>query len=69
MPTAVCRTRILIGSSIDTSRSSSGMKAEIAFSIVVLPEPVPPAITMFALAITAARMKPATSGVITPSRR
>ena len=35
-----------------TMRSSSGMKRESVFSMVVLPEPEPPEITMFSRAST-----------------
>ncbi len=54
-------------SSMVMIRSSSGMKADSTFSVVVLPEPVPPLITMFSRPCTQSRSRSATCGVIVPN--
>ncbi|MNS49306.1 hypothetical protein D3C72_819100 [compost metagenome] len=46
------------------SRSWSGMQAESTFRMVVLPEPVPPAIRMFSLLFTQASRKVAIEAVM-----
>ena len=51
-----------------TMRSSFGMNDDRTFSIVVLPEPVPPETTMFRRASTQARRKSNISGVAVPKR-
>ena len=51
-----------------TMRSCSGMKAESALSIVVLPEPVPPEMMRFTLETTEARRKPAAASLMLPMR-
>ena len=55
-------------SSMVTMRSSLGMKDERMLSIVVLPEPVPPATKMFRRASTHALRKSNISGVAVPKR-
>src|ERR1035438_3184875 len=51
-------------SSMVMMRSSSGMKRESAFSVVVLPEPVPPEIRMLVLACTHAARNCNMAGVM-----
>ncbi len=53
-------------SSMVTMRSSSGMKLEMTLSSVVLPEPVPPEMTMLRRPRTQAARKSRTSGVKVP---
>ncbi len=53
-------------SSIVTMRSSFGMNAETALSVVVLPEPVPPEMRMLSLPRTQADRKCAARGVTVP---
>ena len=62
--TCGCWSRSSAASSIVATRSSSGMKAERAFSSVVLPLPVPPEMTMLIRALTQAERKSSISGVI-----
>ena len=47
-----------------TIRSSAGTNADSTFSVVVLPEPVPPPITMFSRPSTQTRSRSATWGVM-----
>ena len=54
-------------SSIVTMRSSFGTKAESAFSVVVLPVPVPPEMSTFSFPRTHAERNDADSGVIDPN--
>ena len=54
-------------SSIVTIRSSPGMNADIAFSVVVLPVPVPPEMRMFSLPFTQAARNCAAFGEIDPN--
>ena len=54
-------------SSIVTMRSSSGMNADIAFSVVVLPVPVPPEIRMFSFPFTQAARNCAAFGETDPN--
>ena len=50
-----------------TIRSSAGMNEESTFSVVVLPEPVPPLITMFSRPRTHACSSSATCSVMVPN--
>ena len=64
--TCGCSRRSSAASSIVTIRSSEGMKEERTFSVVVLPEPVPPLTIIFSLALTHPRRKRAISSESVP---
>ncbi len=65
--TCACGSCSSAASSIVMMRSSSGMNDESTLSSVVLPEPVPPEMTMFARAFTAAPRNVAICSVSEPS--
>src|SRR5262245_30316875 len=64
--TCCCWSWSSAASSIVTIRSTPGMKADIAFSVVVLPVPVPPEIRMLSFPCTQAERNCAAFGVIDP---
>ena len=65
--TTACRNCSSAASSMVTIRSSAGTNEDSTFSVVVLPEPVPPLITTFSRPCTQARSSAATGDVSVPN--